>query len=96
MNILVSPEPVNVLVKEIIGLTVEVLNDSNPQNIQIRGKVVDETMKTLLIKTTKTLRIAKQNAIFKINIGDKIVQVEGRNLIGKPENRIKKQKKGKW
>lgn len=96
MNILVSPEPVNVLVNEIIGLTVEVLNDSNPQNIQIRGKVVDETMKTLLIKTTKTLRIAKQNAIFKINIGDKIVQVEGRNLIGKPENRIKKQKKGKW
>ena len=93
---LVFPEPVNVLRNEIIGLTIEVLYDSNPQNIQIRGKVIDETMKTLVIKNTKTRRIAKQNAIFKINIGDKIVQVEGQNLIGKPENRVKKQKKGKW
>ena len=63
---------------------------------KIRGKVIDETMKTLVIKNTKTHRIAKQNAIFKINIGDKIVQVEGQNLIGKPENRVKKKKKGKW
>jgi ribonuclease P protein subunit POP4 len=93
---LVSPEPVNVLRNEIIGLTIEVLHDSNLQNIQIRGKVIDETMKTLVIKNTKKRRIAKQNAIFKINIGDKIVQVEGQNLIGKPENRVKKQKKGKW
>jgi ribonuclease P protein subunit POP4 len=93
---LVSPEPGNVLRNEIIGLTIEVLHDSNPPNIQIKGKVIDETMKTLVIKNTKTHRIAKQNAIFKINIGNKIVQVEGKNLIGKPENRVKKKKKGKW
>ena len=93
---LVSPEPVNILKQEIIGSTVEVLHDSNRLNIHIRGKVIDETMKTLVIKNKKINRIAKQNAIFKINIDDKIIKIEGRNLIGKPENRIKKQKKGKW
>ena len=57
--------------------------------------MIDETMKTLVIKNTKKHRIAKQNAIFKINIGDKIIKVEGRNLIAKSENRVKKRIK-KW
>jgi ribonuclease P protein subunit POP4 len=93
---LVSPEPVNILQNEIIGLTVELLHDSNPFNIHLTGKVIDETMKTLIIKNKKINKIAKQNAIFKINIGDKIIKIEGRNLIGKPENRLKKKDKKKW
>jgi ribonuclease P protein subunit POP4 len=93
---LVSLEPVNILQNEIIGLNVEVLHDSNPLNIHVRGKVIDETMKTLVIKNTKIQRIAKQNAILEINIDNRKITVEGKNLIGKPENRVKKQNKRKW
>jgi ribonuclease P protein subunit POP4 len=73
-----------------------VLNDSNPANISIRGKVIDETMKTLVIRGTGTHRIAKQNAVFKFLLDGVAVKVEGKNLIGRPEDRVKKQTKKKW
>jgi ribonuclease P protein subunit POP4 len=73
-----------------------VLNDSNPANISIKGKVIDETMKTLVIRGTGTHRIAKQNAVFKFLLDGVAVKVEGKNLIGRPEDRVKKQTKKKW
>ena len=73
------------------------LNDSNSSNIQIKGKVVDETMKTLVIKGGKgTKRIAKKNAIFKFLLDGVAVKVEGKHLIGRPEDRVKKRSKNKW
>ena len=72
------------------------LNDSNPSNINIRGKVVDETMKTLIIKGTGLKRVAKKDAIFKFSLNDVAVKVEGKALIGRPEDRVKKQNKKKW
>ena len=74
----------------------EVLNDSNSSNVKIRGKVVDETMKTLVIQSTGLKRVAKQNATFKFSLDGTAVKVEGRALIGRPEDRVKKQNKKKW
>jgi ribonuclease P protein subunit POP4 len=75
---------------------VEVLDDSNPSNVKIRGKVVDETMKTLVIQSAGMKRIAKKDAVFKFSLGGKAVKVEGQSLIGRPEDRVKKQNKRKW
>ena len=72
------------------------LNDSNPSNINIRGKVVDETKNTLIIQSTGLKRVAKNNAIFKFSLDDVTVKVEGKTLIGRPEDRVKKQNKKKW
>lgn len=72
------------------------LHDSNPSNIGIMGKVVDETMKTLVIQSTGLKRVAKQHAVFKFSLDGKAVKVEGRTLKGRPEDRVKKQKKKKW
>jgi len=73
-----------------------VLNDSNPSNINIRGKVVDETKNTLIIQSTGLKRVAKKNATFKFSLDDVTVKVEGKTLIGRPEDRVKKQNKKKW
>jgi ribonuclease P protein subunit POP4 len=87
---------VNILQNEIIGLETEVLSDSNSANIHIRGKVIDETMKTLVIRGTDTHRIAKKDAIFQFSIDGQTVKVEGKALVGRPEDRVKKKKKRKW
>jgi ribonuclease P protein subunit POP4 len=75
---------------------VEVLHDSNPSNVRLRGKVVDETKNTLVIQSTGLKRVAKQNATFKFSLDGVTVKVEGKSLIGRPEDRVKKQKKRKW
>ena len=72
------------------------LNDSNPSNINIRGKVVDETKNTLIIQSTGLKRVAKKHATFKFNLDDVTVKVEGKTLIGRPEDRVRKQNKKKW
>jgi ribonuclease P protein subunit POP4 len=87
---------VSILQNEIIGLEAEVLSDSNPENIRIRGKVIDETMKTLVIRGTGTWRIAKKDAVFKFLLDGVAVKVEGKALMGRPEDRVKKQIKRKW
>ncbi len=95
-NQLVPPEPENILQHELIGLDTEVLQDSNPRNVHIRGKVIDETMKTLVIRGKGTYRIAKKDAVFKFLLDGVAVKVEGKNLIARPEDRVKKQTKNKW
>ena len=72
------------------------LHDSNPSNVKLRGKVVDETKNTLVIQSTGLKRVAKQHATFKFNLDGVTVKVEGKSLIGRPEDRVKKQNKKKW
>ena len=86
----------NILQNEIIGLETEVLSDSNPVNVGIRGKVIDETMKTLVIRGMGTHKIAKHYAVFKFFLDGTAVKVEGKALMGRPEDRVKKKIKRKW
>jgi ribonuclease P protein subunit POP4 len=77
-------------------LETEVLNDSNPANNHIKGKVIDETMNTLVIRGTGTHRIAKKDAVLKFLLDGITVKVEGKYLIGRPEDRVKRKTKKKW
>ena len=86
----------NILQHELIGLQIEVLEDSNLCNKGLKGKVIDETMNTLIIKTNGTKRIAKKNAVFKFKFNGEAVKVEGTTLISRPEDRLKKSNKRKW
>jgi len=54
---------------------VEVLQDSNPSNVKLSGKVVDETMKTLVIQSAGLKRIAKKDAVFKFSLDGVAVKV---------------------
>jgi ribonuclease P protein subunit POP4 len=86
----------NILQHELIGLEAEVVKDSNPFNVNIRGKVIDESRNTLVIKHKKKQRIAKKNAVFKFKLDGESVKIEGKALIGRPEDRVKKQTRKKW
>jgi len=88
--------PDNIIRHELVGLEAEVLEDSNPCNINTRGIVIDETMNTLVIDDGGAKRIAKKNAVFKFKLNGKSVKVDGWALAGRPEDRVKKKIKRRW
>ena len=93
---MVLPTPHNILQHELIGLEAEVLEDSNPCNAKMRGTVVDETMNTLVLKVNGVKRIVKKNAVFVFELNGESLRVEGRALVGRPEDRVKKTVKRRW
>lgn len=88
----------NVLTHELIGLEVEVTDDINPHNINNHGMVIDETRNTLLINIDgKNKRIIKKDATLRLKISkNKTVEIEGKILVSRPEDRIKKRTKRGW
>ena len=83
--------PHNILRHELIGLTVKVRDATNPAIKGIRGVVVDETKNTLKILSPRgTLMIPKNIATFRFKLADDAqVDVDGRRLAARPENRLK-------
>ncbi len=89
--------PENIVRHELIGLKAEVVESSNPKNIGISGRVVDETRNMLILEKAdgRKARLVKEENVFVFKLGDKKVRIEGRVLVGRPEDRIKK-KFRKW
>ena len=83
----------NLVRHELCGLKVRVAKSTNPSHEGIKGRVVYETYNTLKIETKegKEKTIPKDITIFIFTLpnGTK-VQVDGKVLIGRPEDRIKK------
>ena len=77
----------DLLKSEFIGFEIEVMAAKNPSLIGLRGKVIDETKNTLIIKAKETeKRLLKKQITFKIS--GKLVKGEKISL--RPEERIKK------
>ena len=73
--------------EELIGSLVEIIGSKNETLIGFKGKIIDETKNTLIIKQgNKIKKIMKSHVILKID-GKTI---EGKNIIKRPEDRIKK------
>ena len=86
----------NILRHELIGLSCEIIKTSNKSQIGIKGRIVDETLKVIEIKTSEGKKmVAKKNTIFRITIDDKKIDIEGNFIAYRPEDRIKK-KFTKW
>lgn len=87
-------KPSNVTRHELIGLKCEAR--SKAEDKKIDGRVIDETRNTFVMTTEKgkrTLIKNKYNFVFKLP--EKNVLVDGKNLVGRPKDRIKK-KIDKW
>lgn len=84
--------PSNILLHELIGLEAEVIDSRNRSQVGIRGRIIDETMKTLLLETPKgRKRVFKRDVKLLVELPDgTLVLVEGRELLGRPEDRLKK------
>jgi|Deesub1362A_J573_1020465.scaffolds.fasta_scaffold01304_5 ribonuclease P protein subunit POP4 len=89
--------PDNLIYHELLGLKVEVEESTNPLMKGIRGVVVDETAKMLIIDSEgKEKKIPKHGNTFLFDLGDVCVRVNGDLLISRPELRIKNKFKKKF
>lgn len=91
--------PKNIFRHELIGLTVKVVDSTHDGFIGIEGKVVDETKNTILIEQKDGTEkiVPKGVATFHFNLPDgNIVEIEGKIIIARPEDRIKKKFRKYW
>jgi ribonuclease P protein subunit POP4 len=90
--------PKNIFRHELIGLNVRVTHSTHEGFIGIEGKVVDETKKTIWVETDKLVKIVpKDVATFHFYLPDgNIVEIEGKIIIARPEDRIKKKFRKYW
>lgn len=90
--------PQNIVRHELISLPVRISKSTDPTLKNLRGKIIDETYNTIKIETKdgKEKIIPKKNTIFIFTLPNRLrVEVDGKVLIGRPEDRIKK-KFAKW
>jgi ribonuclease P protein subunit POP4 len=83
---------------EFIGTQAKVAKSKDAGYVGVSGKVVNETRNTFTIKSEqKRKTIAKEPSVFHFSFQDgTIVEVDGRLLVGKPEDRLKKSIRRLW
>ncbi len=87
-----------ILQREFLGLNVKVVRSTHPSYVGTKGKVVDETRNTLVIRHKNEDKvILKNTAVFQFTLPDNtIVEIEGNVLVGRPEDRVKKRNRRRW
>lgn len=89
--------PENLVRHELIGLRVSVADADDPSKEGITGRVVDETRNTLEIEAADGVKtVPKDEAVFRFELEDETVQVDGTLLVARPEERILKKFPRKW
>ena len=84
--------PQNVFRHELIGLDVEIVDSSHRGFVGIKGTVIDETRNTITVETNDAEKmIPKDNVVFLFTLpeGQK-VSIDGKVIVARPEDRIKK------
>ncbi|ADV65468.1 ribonuclease P protein component 1 [Desulfurococcus mucosus] len=82
----------NITSHEIIGLKTRILQYPDRGLIGLEGRVVDETLKTLLVELSngRRIRVFKSNGVFEFTLpsGETVV-IKGSDIIGRPWDRLK-------
>lgn len=88
----------NIIRCEFIGTLVRVARGSHSGNVGIHGIIVGETRNTFAIMHDgKKKTIPKDSSVFHFKLSDgAIVEVSGKLLIGRPEDRLKKGVRRLW
>jgi len=83
---------------ELIGLDAKVAKSANPSLVKIRGRVLDETRNTIVILHNHTEKtIVKDTSVFHFTLHDgTVVEIDGKLLLGRPEDRVKKRIRRLW
>lgn len=84
--------------QEFIGLKAKVTESPNSSYIGIAGIIVDETRNTFaVLQDGKRKTVVKDQAVFHFTLPDStIVEIDGRVLVGRPEERLKKRIRRLW
>ena len=84
---------------EFIGIKTKVVKSSNPDVVGITGKLVDETRNTFTISRNDGEKkvVIKDTAVFEFALPDgTVVEMDGKVMIGRPEDRLKKRPRRLW
>ena len=83
---------------EFIGTNARIVKSTNHNNVGISGQVADETRNTFAImQRGKRKIVPKHSSVFNFTFRDgTIVEIEGRLLSGRPEDRLKKTIRRLW
>ena len=87
----------NILKHELIGLKTSIIESRDPTLLNMKGVIIDETKKTLMLETNGGRTMIPKNIIhLRLTLPDgNTVKVPGGLLTGRPEERIK-QRRRKW
>ncbi len=83
---------------EFIGTAGLVAQSSHPGYLGLGGLVVGETKNTFTFQNEgKEKSVVKENSVFNFRFNDgTIVEIDGKLLVGRPEDRLKKSIKRLW
>jgi len=82
----------DIIRSEFVGTQARISKSNHRGNIGISGKILDETRNTFKIfGEGKTKTIVKSDNVFHFKFHDgTVVEIDGRILVGRPEDRLKK------
>ena len=83
---------------EFIGTQAMVAKSLHENYVGLSGKVVEESKNTLtLLNEGQAKRIIKEFSVFNFTFNDgTVVDIDGKLLVGRPEDRLKKSIKRLW
>ncbi len=80
----------NIIWHELIGLKAKVIRASHPELVGIEGYVLDETRNTLVLVGDRVWIVPKDVVEIEFDLGNEKIRVNGKDLVGRPEMRLKK------
>jgi ribonuclease P protein subunit POP4 len=91
----VTPDVIN---GEFVGTNCTITESRHLDYVGISGEVVNESKNTFAIMQTDGAKsIIKEAAVFQFGFSDgTIVEIDGKLLVGRPEDRLKKSIKRLW
>jgi ribonuclease P protein subunit POP4 len=83
---------------EFIGTEGKIARSQHPDYVGISGRIINETKNTFtILHAGKAKNIIKDSAVFNFKFSDgTIVEIDGKLLVGRPEDRLKKSVKRLW
>ena len=80
----------NVLLHELIGLNIRIVDSTDPTLKELMGTLVFETKNTIFIRTHLSIKqVAKKSARkIEIQTNSGVCFISGSSIIGRPEDRI--------
>lgn len=84
--------------REFIGTHAKISKSNHRGNVGISGKILDETRNTFkILHNGRTKTIIKNANVFHFKFhDDTIVEIDGKILVGRPEDRLKKTIRRLW
>jgi ribonuclease P protein subunit POP4 len=88
----------NIIQGPFIGTEATIASSLNRNCVGLSGRIIDETKRTFTILSAGRIKTSpKDISIFHFNLSDgSVVEIDGRLLVGRPEERLKKSIKRLW